>query len=94
MLPLIVVDGDGPPLLADIGWKSSSWIWHNIFPVNKTETLSDVLDQHKIVFSKGLVTIKGFKGDIKLQNGAKPVCCKARPMTYALRQKVKEELFA
>ena len=71
MLPLIVV-GDGPPL----GWnwlKELQLNWHNIFLVSKTETLSDILKWHGEVFNKGLGTIKGFKADIKLQDGAKPV---------------------
>ena len=45
-----------------------------------------------MVFDKGLGTIKGFKADIKLQDGAKLIFCKARPVPYALRQKVEEEL--
>lgn len=51
-----------------------------------------MLNWHKNVFDKRLGTIKGFKEDIKLQDGAKPVFCKARPVSYALRQKVEEEL--
>ncbi len=51
-----------------------------------------MLNRHKSVFDKGLGTIKGFKADIKLQDGAKPVFCKARPVPYALRQNVEEEL--
>ena len=50
------------------------------------------MNRHKNVFDKGLGTIKGFKADIKLQDGAKPVFCKARPVPYALHQKVEEEL--
>jgi len=42
------------------------------------------------VFNKGLGTIKGFKAEIKLQDGAKPVFCKARPAPSALRQKDEE----
>ena len=92
VLPLIVVDGDGPPLL---GWnwlKELQLIWQNIFLVSKTETLSDILKRHDKVFNKGLGTIKGFKKDIKLQDDAKSVFCKARPVPYALHQKVEEAL--
>ena len=92
MLPLIVVDGDGPPLLGRNWLKELQLNWHNIFLVNKTETLSGILRRHDKVFNKGLGTIKGFKVDIKLQAGAKPVFCKAWPVPYALRQKVEEEL--
>ena len=80
VLPLIVVNGDGHPLLGRNWLKELQLNWHNIFLVNKSETLSDILRRHDKVFNKGLETIKGFKADIKLQDGAKPVFCKARPL--------------
>ena len=92
VLPLIVVDGDGPPLLGRNWLKELQLNWHNIFLVSKTETLSDILKRHDKVFNKGLGTIKGFKADIKLQDDAKSVFCKAQPVPYALCQKVQEEL--
>ena len=92
VLPLIVVDGDGPPLLGRNWLTELQLNWHNIFLVSKTETLSDILKRHDKVFNKGPGTIKGFKAEIKLQDDAKCVFCKARPVSYALRQKVEEEL--
>ena len=92
VLPLIVVDGDGPPLLGRNWLKELQLNWHNIFLVSKTETLSEILRQHDKVFNKGLGTIKGFKADIKLQDDANSVFCKAQPVPYALCQKVQEEL--
>ena len=92
VLPLIVVDGDGPPLLGRNWLKELQLNWHNIFLVSKTETLSDILKRHDKVFNKGLGTIKGFKADIKLQDDANSVFCKAQPVPYALCQKVQEEL--
>ena len=92
VLPLIVVDGDGPPLLGRNWLKELQLNWHNIFLVSKTEKLSDMLKRHDKVFNKGLGTIKGFKADIKLQDDAKSLFCKARPIPYALRQKDEEEL--
>ena len=85
VLPLIVVDGDGPPLLGRNWLKELQLNWRHIFFVSKTETLSDILKRHDEVFNRGLGTIKGFKADIN-------VFCKARPVPYALRQKVEEEL--
>ena len=46
-----------------------------------------------MVIDKGLGTIKGLKADIKLQNGAEPIFCKARPVPCSLHQKLKEELY-
>ena len=90
VLPLIVVDGDGPPLLGRNWLKELQLNWHNIFLVSKTEMLSEILRRHDKVFNKGLGTIKGFKADIKLQDDAKSVFCKARPVPYALCQNVEE----
>ena len=87
VLPLIVVYGDGPPLFGRNWLEQLKLNWGNIFHVSKVDTLSDVLDCHKMVFNKGMGTIKGFTTDIKLQDGAKPIFCKARPVLYALRQK-------
>ena len=92
VLPLIVVDGDGPPLLGRNWLKQLQLNWHNTFLVSKTETLSEILRRHDKVFNKGLGTIKGFKADIKLQDDANSVFCKAQPVPYALCQKVQEEL--
>ena len=92
VLPLIVVDGDGPPLLGRNWLKELQLNWHNTFLVSKTETLSEILRRHDKVFNKGLGTIKGFKADIKLQDDANSVFCKAQPVPYALCQNVQEEL--
>ena len=83
VLPLIVVDGDGPPLLGRNCLEQRKLNWCNIFHVSKADTLSDVLGRHKMVFDKGLGIIKGFTADIKLQDGAKPIFCKARLVPYA-----------
>ena len=61
--------------------------------MSKADTLSDLLNRHKNVFDKGLGTIKGFKADIKLQEGAKPVFCKARPVPYAFVKKWKKTVW-
>ena len=68
VLPLIVVDGDGPPLLGRNWLQQLKLNWHTIFHMSEADTLSDVLSRHKMVFDKGLGTIKGFKADIKLQD--------------------------
>ena len=60
--------------------------------MSKDDTLSDVLSRHKMIFDKRMGTIKGFNTDIKLQDGAKPIFCKACPHPYALSQKVEKEL--
>lgn len=84
MLPLIVVDGDGPPLLVRNWLEQLKLNWCSIFHVSRTDTLSEMLKRHKNVFDKKLTIIKGLKTD-KLPDMAKPVFCKDRPVPYALR---------
>ena len=43
VLPLIVVDGDGPPLLGRNWLEQLKLNWRNIFRMSKADTLSDVL---------------------------------------------------
>ena len=92
VLPLIVVDGDGLPLLGRNWLEEMKFIWRNIFHVSKTDILSDVLSRHKMVFDKGQATIKRFKADIKLQDSAKPIFYNAGPALYARCQKMEDEL--
>ena len=57
--------------------KSESLIYvcERYFYVNRTDTLSVILNRHKNVFDKGLGTIEGFVADVQLQDYAKPVFC-------------------
>jgi len=52
VLPLIVVDEDGPPLLGRNWLEQLKLNWRNIFRASKADTLSDVLSRHKMVFDK------------------------------------------
>ena len=51
-----------------------------------------MLDNHKAVFQEGLGELKGYKAKITLDPQATPRFCKARPVPYALKAKVEEEL--
>ncbi|XP_020632039.1 uncharacterized protein K02A2.6-like [Orbicella faveolata] len=91
LLPLIVVDGEIPPLLGRNWLEQLKLNWPNIFHVSKADTVSDVLNHLKRVFHKGLGPIKGLRAEIKFQDDATPIFCKAHPVPYALLQKVEEE---
>ena len=87
ILPLIVVNGDGPPLLGRNWLKQLKLNWSSVFLVSEIETLSGALERHKTVFIRGLETIKGFKADIKLQDSAKLLCCRAWPAPLGITPK-------
>ena len=95
VLPLVVVDGDGPPLLGRNWLNKIKLDWHKIFVVNKSESVSSVscvLNRHQAVFKPGLGTIKGHRADIRIKDGVSPVFCKARPVPYAVKEKVDREI--
>ena len=51
-----------------------------------------MLDVHKDVFGEGLGTLKGTEAKIYVDPGAAPKYMKARPVPYALKAKVEQEL--
>ncbi|XP_064641360.1 uncharacterized protein K02A2.6-like [Lineus longissimus] len=70
--------------------------WCEIFAISGAKTkcsVDQLLGKYKDVFEeKGTGTIKGFKAEIQIQKGTKPVFLKPRPVPYAVREKVEKEL--
>ena len=90
-LPLLVVKGNGRSLFGR-NWLSCITInWKEIHQIYSS-SLKTVLDHHKAVFQEGLGELKGYKAKITLDPQATPRFCKARPVPYALKAKVEEEL--
>ena len=56
VLPLIVVDGDGPPLLGRNWLEQLKLNWR--FHVSEADTLSYVLSRHKMVFERNWEPLK------------------------------------
>ena len=90
-LPLLVVDGSGPSLLGRdwlahlrLDWKSIHHIRHG--------PLRELLNRHKTLLQDGLGTFKGYEAKLHIDPQAVPKYCKARPVPYAMRAKVEEEL--
>ena len=92
IFPSVVVDNDGPPLLGRNWLNKIRLNWHEIFAVSETESVSSVLNRHQAVFKPGLGTIKGHKADIQVKGGVIPVFRKARPVPYAVKEKVDREI--
>ncbi|XP_064482871.1 uncharacterized protein K02A2.6-like [Ornithodoros turicata] len=60
----------------------------NIHTVNE----KGMVESYRDLFTKNMGVIKNFSASIVLKEGARPVFCKARPVPYALRDKVEKEL--
>ena len=58
----------------------------------KELSLASVLEHHKAVFDAGLGKLKGYEATIEVDPAAQPRFCKARPVPYAYRSRVEQEL--
>ena len=89
-----VVNGDKTPLFGRDWLNVLKLNWTNIFVVTGSDcnSVKAVLEKHKEVFQEGPSTIKGYKAHIHMKEKAQPKFHKARPVPYAIREKVEAEL--
>ena len=91
-LELLVVPGNGPCLLGH-DWLSHLRLdWAQIHHISNANSLQTVLDRHPAVFGKSLGCVEGATAKIHVDSTAQPKFFKARPVPYALREKVEKEL--
>ena len=92
-LGLLVVAGNGPSLLGR-DWLSKITLncWSRLHVASASPSLQEVLKQHSAVFKDELGTVQGTAAKIHVDAQAKPKFCKPRPVPYALREKVDQEL--
>ena len=86
----MVVKGPGAILLGR-DWLQLNW--NTVFHVQVVSPqLQRILDKNKVVFVEGLGMLKGIEAKISADPGATPKFLKARPVPYALKAKVEQEL--
>ena len=90
-LPLLVVEGRGTDLLGRNWMAMFKLDWEAIHQVNDNG-INAMLAKHSKLFEGGLGTLKGYKAKLHIDQQAVPKFCKARPVPYAMREKVEEEL--
>ncbi|XP_060070306.1 uncharacterized protein LOC132550276 [Ylistrum balloti] len=81
LLPLLVVEGDGPALFGRnwLGQLRLNW---------KTINMMSINEQKYSVFEDKLGTVKGITASIKLKDNAQPKFFKARTVPYALKDQI------
>ena len=88
-LPLLIVTGQQRPPLFGRDWLHSIQIeWTEVHQIRRGQE-ADIVP---LVFQKGVGTIKGYKADIRLKEGAKPIFKKSRSVAYALQPLLEAEL--
>ena len=91
---LVVVAGKGPALLGR-DWLSkirSDWASIRAIAAEKSTSLSTLLSKYTHVFELGTGTLKRVKAQLTLKEGARPHFCRARPVPFAIKQQVGQEL--
>ena len=85
----IVVEGDGPNLMGRDWLTEIRLNWHEIFTHSGE---SDLLKDYESIFDGQIGTYTGAKEKIVLKENAQPKYFKARPVPYALKDKIGLEL--
>ena len=91
-LTVMVVDSDGPNILGRDGITALKLQWSNIHQLQELVTLDTVLDKHSAVFGDDLGAIDGVQASFNIDPSVQPRFLKARPVPYAIRDKVEAEL--
>ena len=100
LLPLLVVDSTGPPLLGrnwltkiPIDWKSvRSLACNNLEESLMQQRLENLLAKYPGIMKDTLGRVTDIKAKLRLKDGSTPIFMKARPVPYNLRTKVEAEL--
>ncbi|KAK9515825.1 hypothetical protein VZT92_026433 [Zoarces viviparus] len=93
-LPLLVVKGNGSTLCGRNWLRKLKLNWEQIKHLYeaKCTSLSEVLDKYSEVFREELGTLKDVKASIRVKPDAPPKFCKHRPLPFAMKDRVEEEL--
>lgn len=86
-----MVEGDKPVLLGR-NWLNKLLDWATIFKVSEVNAVDGLISEYQALFEKVYGLIKQFKASIQFCEDAQPIFLKARPVPYALKEKVEQEL--
>nr|XP_054930096.1 uncharacterized protein K02A2.6-like [Dermacentor andersoni] len=93
-LPVIVVPGTQPCLLGRDCLVQLKLNWNPVFNVEAEQKVKVLLQMYLDVFSPQVGLIKGYEAKTVLKEEAHLVFCNARPVPYALKNVVEQELLA
>ena len=95
-LDLFVVKINSPALFGRSWLKYFKLDWTSIKllqnSISTEDQLRDILTKYKSVFTEDNGKVKGMKATLTLKEKAQAKFCKARPVPYALKEKVEQEL--
>jgi len=86
-LPLIVVKGDGPPLLGRNWLQDIVLDWKEIKYISTS--LDGILQKYKTLFNDKLGTMTGVQAQLAVKPEAKPKFCRTQTAPYSLHDAIK-----
>ena len=91
-LPLVVAEGNKPVVLERNWLDKLKLNWVTIFKVSEVNAVDELIAKYQVLFEKGYGHLKQFKASIQVREDAQSIFLKARPVPYALKEKVEQEL--
>lgn len=92
VLPLLIVQGEGAALFRRNWLEQIQLDWSSIHSVKISSGLHDLLQKHQQLFWDELGTLQGTEAVIHVPPHSQPRFFKARPIPYAMKEKVEKEL--
>ena len=89
---LFVVEGDGPSLMGRDVLQKIKLDWSSICTITSPNKAQRILDKFSDVFEEGLGEMNTFTASLQLKPGVTPRFVKARPVPFALKQAIEQEL--
>ena len=89
---LIVVEGSGPNLVGRDWLRKFRLKWSEICHIDSGTKHAPLLGQYREVFQEGLGTVKNVRAKLQVDPTETPKFFKSRPVPFALREKVEQEL--
>ena len=89
---LLVVEGNGPNLFGRDLLHKIKLNWEAINSIKSSELYEPLLEKYKALFEDKLGTLQNFYAKLYIDPNVTPKFCKPRPLPYAFRNKVEEEL--
>ena len=84
--------GDGPSLFGRDWFHKIKLDWDKICAVTKQTKAQEILEKFTEFFSEGLGQMNTITASLTLKEGAKPQFCRARPVPFALKEAIEQEL--
>ena len=91
-LVLLVVEGDGPPLLGRNWLRYIRLDWKRIHAVSTSTTPEMLMSKYADLFKDELGTVSQFQATLHVKDGARPRFFKPRPVPFAIKAAIEKEL--